>query len=113
MAAEEQVEVVGAFFQSLKRNNSQIKLDRATAISEDAEMSYGRMVEDLKMELKRLLRERANMLDLSPTNTQSLMLANDFDARKFSERDLEIGVKIRNLEIKIEVAEARYNELFT
>ncbi len=109
----EELEVAGVFIQSLKRNNTQIKADRATAISEDAEMSYKRMVEDLKMELKRLHRERANMLDLSPTNTQSLMLANDFDARKFSEKDLEIGVKIRNLEIKIEVAETRYNELFS
>ncbi len=104
---------IGAFIQSLKRNNTQIKSDRATAISEDAEMAYKRMVEDFEMEMKRLLRERSNMLDLSPSNTQSLMLANDFDARKFAEKDLEIGVKIRNLEIKIDVAKTRYNELFS
>jgi len=37
----------GAFIDSLKRNNRQIRDDRATAISEDTELMYKRTVEYL------------------------------------------------------------------
>lgn len=38
----------GAFLSSLKRNNKQIRDDRATAIAEDAQVLYRRTVEDLE-----------------------------------------------------------------
>ena len=85
--AEEQ----GVFLSSLKRNNKQIRDDRATTIAEDAEMSYRRMVEDLIQKRKRLVRDRDGMLDLSPTTAQSLVLASDFDGVKFSGKDLDLG----------------------
>jgi hypothetical protein len=53
------------------------------------------------------------MIDLSPANSTSLVLASDFDSKQFISKDIEIGVKIRNLEIKLEIATARYKELFT
>lgn len=37
----------GAFIESLKRNNRQIREDRALNISEDAELLYKRKIEDL------------------------------------------------------------------
>lgn len=40
------------------------------------------------------------------------MVASDFAADKFVAKDLELGIKIRNLEIKLEIATARYRELF-
>lgn len=52
------------------------------------------------------------MLDLSPTDATSLVLASDFDAKNYVEKDLELGVKIRNLEIKLEIATKRYAYLF-
>ena len=52
------------------------------------------------------------MLDLSPTSTQSLTLAIDFDCDNFVKSDIEIGIKIRNAEIKLEIAKARYRYLF-
>jgi len=52
------------------------------------------------------------MLDLSPTNAQSLVLASDFDSNAYIAKDIEIGVKIRNAEIKLEIAKARYGYLF-
>jgi hypothetical protein len=52
------------------------------------------------------------MLDLSPTDAQSLVLASDFDAKGFVKKDVELGVKIRNLEITIEIASSRYKLLF-
>jgi len=106
-------EVKGVFIDSLKRNNKQIRDDRALAIAEDTEMLYKRQIEDLGVDLKRLRRERDTMLDLSPVDKQSLILASDFDAKDFVDKDIQVGVQIRNIEIKLEIAIGRYNFLFT
>lgn len=105
-------ENVGAFFSSLKRNNKQIRTDRAQAISEDTEIVYKRSVEDLQLMIKKMKRELENMLDLSPTNAQSLILASDFNSTDYVTKDIDLGVKIRNSEIKLEIAQKRYNYLF-
>ncbi len=103
----------GAFVESLKRNNTKIREDRAIAIAEDAQLIYKREVEDLEIQIKRLRRERDSMLDLSPTTADSLVLATDFDSKQFVEKDLQMGIQIRNLEIKLEIAKERYNFLFS
>ena len=110
---EEQLIIEGAFLESLKRNNRQIREDRAAAIVEDAHLIYRREIEDLAMQIKRLKREQENMLDLSPTDADSLVLASDFDAKEYVTKDIEISVKIRNLEIKYDLAQKRYQYLFT
>jgi hypothetical protein len=102
----------GAFVGSLVRNNKKIREDRAIAIAESAEMLYKRQVEDTELKIKQLKRDREAMLDLSPSDAQSLVLASDFDAKKFVEKDIELAVTIRNLEITLELAKTRYNYLF-
>ena len=102
----------GAFVDSLKRNNRKIREDRAVAIAEAAQIIYKREVEDLELEIKRLKRERENMLDLSPSTADSLVLATDFDAKAFVNKDLDLGVKIRNAEIKLEIGRNRLKHLF-
>lgn len=102
----------GAFVDSLRRNNKKIREDRAIAISEDAEMIYKRSIEDMELKIKKLKRERESMLDLSPTDANSLVLASDFDATSFVSKDIEIGIEIRNLEIKLEIARDRFKHLF-
>lgn len=109
----EVLESKGAFVDSLKRKNSKIREDRAIAIAEDAEMAYKRTVEDLELKIKKVRREREAMLDLSPSTADSLILAADFDGLKFVEKDIQLGVDIRNMEIKLEIAKSRYNYLFT
>lgn len=109
---EQNNQVDGAFFSSLKRNNRQIRDDRATAISEDTQLVYKRRIEDLQLSIKKMKREQDNMLDLSPTNAQSLILASDFDSVLYAEKDVDLGVKIRNSEITLEIATTRYNYLF-
>jgi hypothetical protein len=109
---EEEPIIEGAFWESLKRNNRQIREDRAASIVEDAHLIYKREIEDLAVMIKRLKREQENMLDLSPTNADSLVLASDFDAKEYVTKDLELSVKIRNLEIKYELAQKRYQYLF-
>lgn len=103
----------GAFVGSLVRNNKQIRKDRATSIAEDTQTLYNRTVEDIELDIKKLKRERENMLDLSPTDAMSLKLASDFNSREFVDKDIELGVKIRNLEIRLEIAKSRYKHLFT
>jgi len=103
---------MGAFVDSLKRNNKKIRDDRATAIAEDTQLAYKRTVEDLQLHIKKMKREQENMLDLSPTDAQSLVLASDFDCPSYVEKDTELGVKIRNAGIKLEIATERYNYLF-
>ena len=106
------IEGQGAFVESLKRNNAKIRADRAIAIAEDAQLIYKREVEDLEIQIKRLKRERDSMLDLSPTTADSLVLATDFDSKEFVNKDIQMGIQIRNLEIKLEIATDRYNYLF-
>ncbi len=101
-----------AFVDSLKRNNKQIRDDRAQAIAEDTEITYKRKVEDLDYEIRKKIREREQMMDLSPTNTQSLVLANEFDAKAFVGKELDLGTEIRNLTIKYNIAVKRFNILF-
>lgn len=110
---KDQVQVEGAaFMESLTRNNRQIRKDRAEAIAEDAQILYKRKVEDLEIQISRMRRDQENMLDLSPDHAQSLKLASDFDAAGYVEKDLELGVKIRNAEIALEISRARYQYLF-
>jgi len=104
--------VQGAFMESLKRNNRKIRDDRAAAIGEDTQLIYKRSMEDLQLSIKKMEREQENMLDLSPTDAQSLVLASDFDSTAYVDKDIDLGVKIRNAGIKLEVAERRYNHLF-
>ena len=82
------------------------------AIGEDAQLMYKRETEDLALSLKRLKREQENMLDMSPTDANSLVLASDFNAKDYVAKDIEMSVKIRNLEIKLELAKKRYLHLF-
>jgi len=98
--------------EALTRNNKKIRADRALAISEDTQLLFKRKVEDLRVGITRMKRERENMLDLSPENAMSLVLASDFDSQDFVDKDVELGVRIRNEEIKLEIAEKRYNLLF-
>ena len=102
----------GAFATSLKRNNQKIREDRAVTIIETTEMLYKRSIEDTEVRLKQLRRDQENMLDLSPTTADSLRLASDFNAEEYVKKDLQLGVEIRNLEIKLEVAKKRYAYLF-
>jgi len=102
----------GAFLSSLKRNNRDIRNERAQSIGEDAQITYSRRIQDMELSIRRLLRNQENMLDMSPTNAQSLIVAKDFDPDVFYNTDHQMGVKIRNLRIELAIAQERYKYLF-
>jgi hypothetical protein len=112
MSEELQEPMKGAFMESLKRNNKQIRADRAEMIGKQARMRYRRVIEDLEMSIDQMKQEQINMLDMSPTDAQSLIVASDFSADEYTRKDVELGVKIRQEEIKLEIAVARYKHLF-
>lgn len=103
---------LGFVYQSLNRSNKQIRKDRGDAIAEDLEVAFKRDVEDLRMDLKRLMRDRENMYDFSPESSYSLVLKKDVDSREILLKDKKISLEIRELEITLEIMEKRYIDLF-
>lgn len=102
----------GAFISSLVRNNKQIKADRAATISRTARVIFKRKVEDLELEIQQMESDRENMLDLSPTNSMSLIVASDFKADDFATKDLKLSMEIRNAKIRLAVWKNRFEYLF-
>jgi hypothetical protein len=109
---EPKKERVGAFVKSLKRNNKEIKSARAEAICDIAQMKYTRAVEDMQMQLKDMVRQQDSSLDMSPTTTDSLVMAQDFKSDEYVADDIKLATDIRNLNIKLEVAKKRCTYLF-
>lgn len=108
----EVLQLQGEFMDSLYRNNKQIRKDRADSIGEDGAIAYKREVEDTLAEIRKLRRDQDGMMDLSPETSHSLKLASDFNGKEWAAKDIEIDLKIRNLEIKYERASARLWKLF-
>ena len=103
--------VIGSLYASLNRTNKQIREERGDALGEQIETAFRRGIEDLRYDLKDLIRKRTNMYDFSPTNSQSLVMAKEVEARSILIADKELSVKIRNLQIELEIMEGRYTEL--
>ena len=102
----------GALAQSLLRNASKIKEDRALAILRVAERYYKRRIEDLKDKIVDLEAVRENRLDMSPDDINTLKVASNFDAEKFFVEDEKDTLIIRETRIRLEELESRYNYLF-
>lgn len=99
------------FIESLQRNNDQIREDRARTIGEDSELIYRRRVEDIELKIKRLEREQEGLIDISPLDKNSLTFA-DFQPEAFVQRDIELSLLIRNLNIQLEISTKRFKYLF-
>ncbi len=99
------------FIESLQRNNDQIREDRARIIGEDAELIYRRRVEDIELKIKRLEREQEGLIDISPLDKNSLTFA-DFQPEAFVQKDIELSLIIRNLNIQLELTRKRFEYLF-
>lgn len=102
----------GEFGPMLKRNNKQLRDDRGEVIIAQTRKKYRRQIEDLYDELDQLNVDRANMMDINPSSTQTIINPSDFDSDRFVSGDIEIGLKKRNVEIKLEVALQGYTKMF-
>ncbi|MBB4806963.1 hypothetical protein HNP38_002259 [Chryseobacterium defluvii] len=99
------------FIESLQRNNDRIREDRASIIGEDTELIYRRCVEDIELKIKRLEREQEGLIDISPLDKNSLTFA-DFQPEAFVQKDMELSLMIRNLNIQLEITRKRFEYLF-
>lgn len=99
------------FIESLQRNNDQIREDRARTIGADSELIYRRRIEDIELKIKRLEREQEGLIDISPLDRNSLTFA-DFQPETFVQKDIELSLTIKNLNIQLEVAVKRFEYLF-
>jgi hypothetical protein len=106
-----EAELKPRFVEALKRNNDQIREDRAKTIGEDSELIYRRKVEDIDLKIKRLEREQEGMIDISPLDKNSLVFS-DFQPEEFVQKDIELSLNIRNLTIQLEIAKNRFEYLF-
>lgn len=107
-----QIPDTAAFGVSLKRNNSQIRKDRADELTRKTFMKFKRKIEDLDDDLYTMLTRRENMLDLSPANAQSLVPAVNFDADAYLEEDIALSKNIREKSIIANMTRRRCNYLF-
>ena len=104
----------GLFYQNLTRDFKQLKADRAESVTEDAEIAYKRHIEDYCRDLREISRRRENlMLELAPTTTyDATVVPADFDVNKFMAEDEKLGIRSRELTIKLEIMLDRYEILF-
>jgi len=108
----EEIKNQGAFNASVARTPKEIRESRGAAISEDGEIAYKRAVEDQEYIVRKLKRDRAQMMDISPSNSLSYLVAREFDAKGFQEKDMEYSMQIRNESVKLAILKARYEYLF-
>lgn len=122
--------VIGQLFGKWKITNREIKFSclcipfyywmvsqeekKAESVSEDVEIIYKRRIEDLCHRIRNYDRDRENiLLDLSPSSlTSGAVVPSDFDATKFMEKDVEIGLNKRDAIIQLEIVLDRYEYLF-
>lgn len=102
----------GAFENLLRESGKQIRDRRAQNLSEDAKMAYKTYVENLGYDVRRLEREQEDALDLSPDNVFSIISAKNFEPDVFTQKDVDLGVRIRNAKVKFITAAKRFQFLF-
>lgn len=102
----------GAFGASLARNASKIKEDRAIAILRNGEKYFRRKVEDITDRISNLETERDSLLDMSPNDINSLVMATDFKAEEFYETEKRLTLQIREARVELEEMQTRYKHLF-
>jgi hypothetical protein len=85
---------------------------RATVAAKDAESLYKREMQNLERLIRLLKKEQDNMANLSPTDKRASEITDAIDSGTYVSKEIEIGVKIRDLEKKLETAKKRFQFLF-
>lgn len=102
----------GALMNSLTRNAGQVRKERAEMINRGGEKYYRRKIEDLKSDKEELVAARDAALDMSPSDINKIVTAASFNAEEFCEKDMQMTMQIREITVKLEEFEKRYEFLF-
>lgn len=101
------------FFQMLTRDNAQIKKDRAKRLEQITESTMNNIISDIENEILQLEDELASQTDVSTSNdANTINRIQDWDAKRFVKKRVDLKVKIKNLRINLEAAQEVKAELF-
>jgi predicted RNase H-like nuclease (RuvC/YqgF family) len=93
-------------------NEKPTRRERTTTASKAAKSVYKREMQNIARLIRQLKREQENMADRPLTDTQTSEIADAIDSGAYVSKEIEIGVKIRDLEKKLESAKKRFQFLF-
>jgi len=100
------------FLNKISRSNKELRQDRALIIAKGTEKALRRKIEDFNDNLESLKLSLANLLDINPSNTHTIINPSDFDAAAYIRTAEEIDLKMRDITIRRDLAKERYDQLF-
>lgn len=101
------------FISNLTSNTSDIKKNRATIISQDAEAAQEELLRKLEQELRDLNAKVLEVSDLYPESEFSLMVtAKKFDAKEWAKTLQNLNIQILNKTVEVNAARKTYDEWF-
>jgi len=101
-----------SFFNNISRSNKELRQDRALIIAKATEKALRRKVEDFNDKLESLKLSLENLMDINPSNTHTIINPSDFDPGAYIRTAEEIDLKIRDITIRRDLAQERYEQLF-
>ena len=105
---------VTKFQKQLELSHSQIKGKRAAFLNEEAEVAMRRSVDSMKDTLREYRREEMALEDFYPTSTMTLNVTKEgFDVKEWSEKLINIKIKIKLQEEKVKISQTLYADYFT
>jgi hypothetical protein len=82
------------------------------AASQKTESKYRREMRDLELLIQILKKKQEGLSKLPPTDAETSQITDAIDSGTYVSKEIEIGVKIRELEKKLESAKKRLQFLF-
>lgn len=100
------------FMSTIARSNKELRQDRALIIAKATEKALRRKIEDFNDNLESLKLSLDNLLDINPSNTHTIINPSDFNPDAYIRTAEEIDLKIRDISIRRDLAQKRYDALF-
>ena len=100
------------FFNKISRSNKELRKDRALIIAKATEKTLRRKIEDFNDQLASLKLSLDNLVDINPSNTHTIINPGDFIPETYIRNAEEIDLKIRDITIRRDLAQERYDQLF-
>lgn len=101
-------------FQSmLEKSHKEIRGQRASLLSKDAERKMRKQVESKEEKVEDLEMKVLNLSDLSPDSTTTLKVTKSgFDAKSWAEQLIETKVELHLAKKELEIAQETYDSFF-
>lgn len=101
-------------FQSmLEKSHKEIRGQRASLLSKDAERKMRKVVEAKEEQVEDLEMKVLNLSDLGPDSTTTLKVTKSgFDAKSWAEQLIETKTQLQIATQELKIAEETYNEFF-